>query len=343
MSAQSPSRQAYRGAGARGMVGAPGLSGGAGGGLRGDPGPGPEGWGRGSGAAAACPAHSARGRAGEAGGCAGPRAAATIPPAALAAESRGCPGSGWGAGRSRLGTARRAALGPGGAGSAKGPRLGLRDAQPHSALRLRPFPSSLPPARIHFPPSSLLPFSLLPSPRLAATRSVYSRAGRGGAGRAPGWASSAPRWDPPGTRSRGLPGGSPSPSAGGGAKALGRVSLCFLSSRAPRGGSGGRSPLLWVPKLREGEQDGETQPWPSGFSQSRIAGRALAGGATEAPAGVIRGDGLDPEGRTCGAWRPWQCPLFPQQRFALSEDSRLDYVPLSFPFLISIRWRFSWS
>lgn len=66
------------------------------------------------------------------------------------------------------------------------PALRLPRAPAHSALRLRPFPSSLRPARLHFPPSFLLPFSPLPGPRPAATRSVYGEAGRGGASSGPG-------------------------------------------------------------------------------------------------------------------------------------------------------------
>lgn len=99
------------------------------------------------------------------------------PPPSLSRPSPGPPGV------SPLGTAR----GRGGAGSAQRPGLGLRDAPraevprapARSALRLRPFPSSLRPARLPFPPSFLLPFSPLPGPRPAATRSVYGEAGRG--------------------------------------------------------------------------------------------------------------------------------------------------------------------
>lgn len=81
------------------------------------------------------------------------------------------------------GRPRRAALGRGGAGSAQGQRLGLRDAQPHSALLLRPFPSSLPPARLHFPPPSLLPFSPHSKPQPGChTVSLQ----RGGASSGPG-------------------------------------------------------------------------------------------------------------------------------------------------------------
>lgn len=173
------------------MVRAPGLSGGAGDGLRGGPGPGPKRGGRGRGAAATCPAHSARGRAGDAGGCAGPRPAATIPPAALAGESRGCLGG------SRLGTAPAGGSGPGRGGL----RAGAATSAPGRATTLCPPPPPLPflpPAR-QAPLSSLLspPLLPLPSPRLAATRSVYGGAGRGGASSGPGQLRPArgPAWD----------------------------------------------------------------------------------------------------------------------------------------------------
>lgn len=250
--AQSPRRQAYRGAGARGMVGrltsavaretdsagtcVPGWSAGSEGG---GPQPHPR---------RAVGARGARGRAGGGGGCSGPRPATTIPPTALAAKSWGrrCPDRRPGrSGCRRSGPPRRAALRRGRAGSQLPLQLGLRDApraeSPPRAGTLSTSPAPpplpfLPPAR-QAPLSSLFSPPLLspfPGPRPAATRSVY-----GGAERAPSWASSAPRRDPPGTRGPGRPGGSPFRRAwGGGSKSLDRIWLDSRSSWALRKGGG---------------------------------------------------------------------------------------------------------
>lgn len=248
--AQSPRRQAYRGAGARDMVGRPTSAAARETDSAGTCVPGwnagTECWGPQPHPRRAVGARGARGRAGGGGGCSGPRPAATIPPAALAAKSWGCrrpdrrPGRG---GCRRSGRPRRAALCSGRAGSQLPPRLGLRDApRAESAPRARTLCTSppplpfLPPAR-QAPLSSPLSPPLLspfPGPRPAATRSVY-----GGAERAPSRASSAPRGDPPGPRGRGRPGRSPFRRAwGGGSKSLDRIWLGSHSSWALREGGG---------------------------------------------------------------------------------------------------------
>lgn len=174
-------------------------------------------------------AHSALGRAGGGGGCAGPRPAATIPPAALATRSKGrrCLGSPAGTpGVSPLGTARAGSSGRGGAGSALRPQLSLREAPraeaPPRAGTLCPSPPPLPflpPARqapLSSPPSS---FSSLPFQAPARLPHGQFTARRGGAGRAPGRASSALRRDQSGTRGGGRPGGRLFPRAlGAGAR-----------------------------------------------------------------------------------------------------------------------------
>nr|XP_060495720.1 collagen alpha-1(I) chain-like isoform X1 [Panthera onca] len=212
------------------MVGAPGLSGGADGGLRGGPGPRPERGGRGPGAAAACPAHSPPGRAGGAGGCAGRRPATTIPPAVLAAESRGCRGI-------------AARDGPGGrlwAGEGRAPRWG-RDLG--SGTRRHTLPSasapSLPPSGP--PGSTFLPPLSSPSPPSKPPLGCHTVSlRRGGASSGPG--QLRPERGP--ARGRGARGAQVQvPYAAltggpGGAKSLRRVSLCFLSSLAPQGKTG---------------------------------------------------------------------------------------------------------
>lgn len=174
--------------------------------------------GPGAGAAAACPArgrdHSARGRAGVGGGCcAGPRPAATIPPAA---ESRQpLPRlAGRDARESALGTdGPGAASGRGGAVSAPRPQLGLRDvpsaeAAPRAAHSLRARPPPLPAlpaaAGLPFPP----PSSLLPSLRLQAPARPPHGPRTAGRGELP--AGSAPAGDRPGLRAAGGQVGAPS-------------------------------------------------------------------------------------------------------------------------------------
>lgn len=130
------------------------------------------------------------GRTGGGGGCSGPRPAATIPPAALAAESRGrrCAGSPAGTpGVSPLGTAPAGGLGRGGTAAAAAtlaprhvPGRGSPARRQTLASRLHPFPSfpRSGPRGSTFLLSSLLPFSPFPGPRPAATRSADGEAGR---------------------------------------------------------------------------------------------------------------------------------------------------------------------
>ncbi|XP_055284488.1 uncharacterized protein LOC129557857 [Moschus berezovskii] len=155
-SAQSPRRQEHRSAGARGMVGRPAQR------LRGRR------TRRGRAAGERGSRAGGLGRTGGGGGCAGPRPAATIPPAALAAESRGRRRAGSPAGApgvSPLGTAPAGDLGRGGtAGSALRPRLRLRDASraeaPPRAGKLLPVSSS--PALAFLAPARRAPLSSSP-------------------------------------------------------------------------------------------------------------------------------------------------------------------------------------
>lgn len=174
-SVQSPRRQAYRGAGARGMVGRPAQL------RRGRRTP------RGRAAGARGRGAGGRGLAGGGGGCAGPRPAATIPPAALAAESRGrrCAGSPAGTpGVSPLGTVPAGGSVQGGLRLLDAPRA---EAPPRAGTLCPsppplPFSSSLRPAGLHFPPL-LTPPLLSPSRPPPGCHKVSLR--RGGAGRAP--------------------------------------------------------------------------------------------------------------------------------------------------------------
>ncbi|XP_044892979.1 collagen alpha-1(I) chain-like isoform X2 [Felis catus] len=265
------------------MVGAPGLSGGADGGLRGGPGPRPERGGRGPGAAAACPAHSPPGRAGGAGGCAGRRPATTIPPAVLAAESRGCRGI-------------AARDGPGGrlwAGEGRAPRWG-RDLG--SGTRRHTLPSasapSLPPSGP--PGSTFLPPLSSPSPPSKPPPGCHTVSlRRGGANSGPG--QLRPERGP--ARGRGargsqvqvpyaaLTGGPP-----GGAKTLRRVSLCFLSSLAPRGKTGtlqgANRDYFELLDFETESRYGEILPWPPGSPKVAPPAARSPRGETEAPAGV---------------------------------------------------------
>lgn len=133
----------------------------------------------------------------------------------------------------------------GGSGPGRG---GIRDGTatwaPGRSATLCPPPPPLPflpPAR-QDPLSTLFSPPLLPPSKLPpGCHTVSLQPSR--AGRAPGWASSAPRGDPPGTRSPGLPGGSPFRSAGGGAG-------------AQRRWGGSRSAFLAARRHGEGAEDG---------------------------------------------------------------------------------------
>lgn len=223
-SAQSPRRQAYRGAGARGMVG--------------------------------CRPQRRRGRLSPRGRAAGARGRSRMPGAQPGLTA---PAAGREAGAAALARAPpppslpQPSPGPPGVSplrpeEGRAPRGGrdfgsrTRPARQHT-LPSAPAPS-LPPSG---PPGALssslclLPSPLLPGPRPAAARSVY-----GGAGRAPGRASSAPRGDRPGRGGGGRPGGSLfgrtwRREGGVVRRNSWRVSLRFLSSWVPRAG-GGRAP-----------------------------------------------------------------------------------------------------
>lgn len=232
--------------------GAPDLSGGARDGLCGNVRPRLERGERGRGAAASSPARSRGSRRPGSGGrrwrLLWPAPGHHHPSHSARSQVLGPPLPDRRPGRSgcrRSGPPRRAALRRGRAGSQLPLQLGLRDApraeSPPRAgtLNTSPAPPPLPflrPAR-QAPLSSLFSPPLLspfPGPRPAATRSVY-----GGAERAPSWASSAPRRDPPGTRGPGRPGGSPFRRAwGGGSKSLDRIWLDSRSSWALRKGGG---------------------------------------------------------------------------------------------------------
>lgn len=174
--------------------------------------------------------HSARGRAGVGGGCAGPRPAATIPPAAPAAESRaaaaparrlgrlGCRRSGRPCGRPRAGEGLSPRCGRNlGSGTRPAQRLPRAPHTPFFASA-PPRPPSGPPGST-FLPSFPLPFSPIPGPRPAATRSAYGGAGRG---EFPARPAPPPRGDRPGTPGGGRPGGSPfRRTRGGGSEPLG--------------------------------------------------------------------------------------------------------------------------
>lgn len=155
-----------------------------------------------------------RGRTGGGGGCSGPRPAATIPPAALAAESRGrrCAGSPAGTpGVSPLGTAPAGGLGRGGTvGSALRPRLWLRDASraeaPPRAGKLLPVAST--PSPPFLAPARRAPLSSSPHSSPSLPFPAPARLPHGPLTARRGGPSSAPRGDRPETGGRGHPGGS---------------------------------------------------------------------------------------------------------------------------------------
>lgn len=154
------------------------------------------------------------GRTGGGGGCSGPRPAATIPPAALAAESRGrrCAGSPAGTpGVSPLGTAPAGGLVRGGtAGSALRPRLWLRDASraeaPPRAGKLLPVAST--PSLPFLAPARRAPLSSSPHSSPSLPFPAPARLPHGPLTARRGGPSSAPRGDRPETGGRGHPGGS---------------------------------------------------------------------------------------------------------------------------------------
>lgn len=143
---------------------------------------------------------------------------------ALAAQSqsRRCAGSPAGTpGVSPLGTApeggsgqadRQALRYGGDSGSGTRPALKLPCAPAHSARRLRPFPSSLRPAGVHFPPL-LSPPLLSPSRPPPDCHSVSLR--RGGAARAPPRAGTGPRLEAEGVQ---VGAASSAPGGGGGGR-----------------------------------------------------------------------------------------------------------------------------
>lgn len=252
-------------------------------------------WGRASGAAARGPraggrsrmpgarrgTHSARGRAGVGGGCAGPRPAATIPPAAPAAESRAAAALARRLGR--LGCRRSGR--PGGrprAGEGLSPRCGRRlGSGTRPALRLpraphTPFFASAPPRPPSGPPgSTFLPSFLLPSlPFQAPARQPHGQltAGRGGARSLPG--QLRPRAGTgPGREAAGVQVGVPS-----GALRAGGVRLGF-----PGASAGGRGALRRRAEVTWG---GWSSGGRAGSVGSCLPPRALAGGGTQAPARV---------------------------------------------------------
>lgn len=137
--------------------------------------------------------------------------------------------------------------------SALGPRLGLRDAPPHSALRLRPFPSSLRPARLHFPPSlspPLLPLSK-PPPGCHTVSLRRGGAGRGElrAGPAPPRAGTRPGLGAPDSQVE-VPSGALAGGEGGGVREGGSRGA-FVAAGRHGEGAGHAPPLLWVDIGRE--------------------------------------------------------------------------------------------
>lgn len=155
----------------------------------------------------------------------------------------------------------------------------LPRAPAHSALRLRPFPSSLRPARLHFLLPFLLPFSL-PSQAPARLPHGQFTAGRSElpAGPAPPRAGTRRGREAQGAQVE-VPSGAP----GAGVRNPWKGSGSALTAAGRYGkGAGHSSPsgprLLRVARLREGGQVRWDRPVAVSSSQSR------AGGRSEAPA-----------------------------------------------------------